>query len=191
MIDTVLTLKNVKTKTKITIKSLISVSLIALAVILPQLVHLVAGSAGGITWLPMYLPVLIGGCLLGSGWGVMVGALSPIASFLITSAFNNPMPALARLPFMVAELVVFALVSGMFSKMIAKNKWVAFPAVLIAAVVGRASFVGLVAIFSSVSSLSVSMVWAQIQAGFIGLILQAIVAPIIIIALHKLLIKEK
>lgn len=63
--------------------------------------------------------------------------LSPVVSFLITSAFGNPMPALARLPFMVAELAVFAAVSGMFSEKIVKNAWLAFPAVLLAQVAGR------------------------------------------------------
>lgn len=122
MIESILVSKNVQTKTKITIKTLISVGLIVLAVGLPQLVHLVAGAQGGMTWLPMYLPVLIGGCLLGTWWGLGIGIASPIISFLITYAAGSPMPALERLPFMVLELAVFAGVTGLFSKKIATNK---------------------------------------------------------------------
>jgi hypothetical protein len=61
----------------------------------------------------MYLPVLLGGCLLGWRWALAVGVLSPVVSFLITSLAGAPMPALPRLPFMMAELAVFALVSGL------------------------------------------------------------------------------
>ncbi len=189
MLEAALTLKNVNTKTKITIKTLVSVGLIALAVVLPQLVHLVAGAPGGVQWLPMYLPVLIGGCLLGTWWGLGVGIMSPIASFLITLAFGNPMPALVRLPYMIVELAVFAAVTGAFSKHIAKNMWMAFPAVLLAQVSGRVAFIAIVAIFQTVSPLNVATVWAQIQTGFIGLILQAVVVPFVIIGLQYLLNK--
>lgn len=190
MIESVLSARKVDFKIKITVKTVISACLIALAVGLPQLVHLAAGAQGGMTWLPMYLPVLIGGCLLGTWWGLGIGVLSPIVSFGITALAGNAMPAAARLPFMVAELAVFAAVSGLFSKKIALNKWLAFPAVLLGAVSGRVVFITLVAIFQSVSSLSVATVWAQIQTGFIGLIAQAVVVPFIIMGLAALINKK-
>lgn len=142
-------------------------------------------------WLPMYLPVLIAGCLLGTWWGLGVGILSPIVSFLITSAWGASMPALSRLPFMIVELAVFALVAGLFSKKIVENKWVAFPAVLFAQLAGRSAFLLLAAIFQNVSGLSVGLVWSQIQSGFIGIIAQAVIVPIVIIGLRYLLNKEK
>ncbi len=191
MLEAVLTRKNVGVKKGITIKSLVSVGLIVCAVLLPQLVHLIGGAPGGVKWLPMYLPVLVAGCLLGTYWGLGVGILSPVLSFAITSLFGNPMPALERLPFMMTELAVFALVCGLFGKKIDGNKWLAFPAVLIAEISGRTFFVALVAIFQSVSSLSVTMVWQQIQTGFIGLILQALIVPLIIIGLHYLINRGK
>ena len=73
MIESILVKKNVSLKAKITIKSLISAGVVAFAVLLPQLVHIWAGSAGGVQWLPMYLPVLLGACLLGVWWGLGVG----------------------------------------------------------------------------------------------------------------------
>ena len=191
MIEGVLVRKNVALKTKITVKGLISVLLIASAVLLPQIVHLVGGVPGGVKWLPMYLPVLVAGCLLGTYWGLGVGILSPVVSFLITAAVGNPMPALARLPFMIAELAVFASVSGLFGKKISQNMWMAFPAVLIAQISGRAAFMLLVAIFQNVSSLKLAVVWGQIQTGLIGLVLQALIVPLIIIGLSVLLNKDK
>lgn len=191
MLENILVLNKVNTKTKIAIKTLIAIGLVACAVGLPQIVHLFAGAQGGMFWLPMYLPVLIGGCLLGTWWGLGIGVMSPICSFLITSLTGNAMPALARLPFMVVELAVFAVVAGLFSKKIADNKWLAFPAVLLAQLSGRLSFIIMTAIFGGLSNLSIATVLSQIQAGLIGLYLQAIIVPLIIIGLSTLLKREK
>lgn len=191
MIENVLVRKNVSLKIKITVKSLISVGIVALAVLLPQLVHLIAGQPGGVQWLPMYLPVLIGGCLLGWAWGLGLGIVSPIASYLITLALGNPMPALARLPFMVVELAVFAAVSGLFSKKIAKNGWMAFPAVLLAQVAGRTVFMLLVLIFQSVAPFKPAVIWSQIQTGLLGMVLQAVIVPFIVMGLKLILDRNK
>lgn len=191
MIESVLAKHNAKLGTKITVKSLISVGVVALAVLLPQLVHLIAGASGGIQWLPMYLPVLLGGCLLGWKWGLGVGVLSPLVSFAITSLTGNAMPAESRLPYMMAELAVFAAVSGLFSKKIAENGWMAFPAVLLAQVSGRAVFLALAAIFQGVSALSAAAVWSQIQAGLLGMVLQAVLVPFIAMGLRALLLRDK
>lgn len=191
MIESVLAKHNAKLGTKITVKSLISVGVVALAVLLPQLVHLIAGASGGVQWLPMYLPVLLGGCLLGWKWGLGVGVLSPLISFAITSLTGNAMPAASRLPYMMAELAVFAAVSGLFSKKIAENGWMAFPAVLLAQVSGRAVFLALAAAFQGVSALSATAVWAQIQAGLLGMVLQAVLVPFIAMGLRALLLRDK
>ena len=191
MIESVLAKHNAKLGTKITVKSLISVGVVALAVLLPQLVHLIAGASGGVQWLPMYLPVLLGGCLLGWKWGLGVGVLSPLVSFAITSLTGNAMPAASRLPYMMAELAVFAAVSGLFSKKIAENGWMAFPAVLLAQVSGRAVFLALAAIFQGVSALSAAAVWSQIQAGLLGMVLQAVLVPFISMGLRALLLRDK
>lgn len=191
MIENVLVRKNVSLKTKITVKTLISVGIVALAVILPQLVHLALGQAGGVEWLPMYLPVLLGGCLLGWAWGLGVGIASPIVSFVITLAFGNPMPALARLPFMVAELAVFAAVSGLFSKKISANAWMAFPAVLLSQVAGRSVFMLLAVVFQSVSPFTPELIWSQIQTGLLGMVLQAVIVPFAVMGLSLILNKNK
>lgn len=191
MIESVLVRKNCSVKLKITVKSLISVGLVALAVALPQIIHVALGQAGGVQWLPMYLPVLLGGCLLGIRWGLGIGIASPLVSFLITSLWNNPMPAAARLPFMMAELAVFAVVSGLFSKKISQNGWMAFPAVLLAQVCGRCTFMLLVLIFQTVTPFTPALIWSQIQQGLLGMVLQAVIVPFIVMGLRLLLIKDK
>ncbi len=191
MIESILTAKNLKTGVKITVKTLIAAGIVALAVILPQIVHLFAGAQGGVQWLPMYLPVLLGGCLLGWKWGLGIGVLSPLVSFAFTSLLGSPMPVAARLPYMMAELAVFAVVSGLFSDKIAENGWMAFPAVLLAQVSGRVAFLLLAAVFQGVSSLSAATVFAQIRTGLLGLVLQAVIVPFIVIGLRALLNRHK
>ena len=191
MIENVLVKRNLSFKVKLTVKGLISLGIVALAVILPQLLHLALGQAGGVTWLPMYLPVLLGGCILGWAWGLGVGVMSPIVSFLITLAFGNPMPALGRLPFMMVELAVFAAVSGMFSEKIAQNGWMAFPAVLLAQVSGRAVFMLLAVIFQSVTPFTPALIWSQIQTGLLGMTVQAVIVPFMVMGIKLLLDRDK
>ena len=172
MLENVLTKNNAASKTKITCKTLVSIGLIVLAVVLPQLVHLALGQ-------------------LGWRWAMFVGVLSPLASFALTSLMGNPMPVLARLPFMMAELAVFAVVSGLFSNKIYKNGLWAFPAVLAAQLAGRAAFLGLAFIFQSVAPFTAEMIWSQILAGWLGLAIQLIAVPLIVIGLRAILVKEK
>lgn len=98
MIEAILTRANATRKVRITVKTLTVLTVVILAVALPQLVHLAVGAAGGVTWLPMYLPVLLGGCLLGARWGLIAGIASPVVSFLLTSLTGNAMPAAAACP---------------------------------------------------------------------------------------------
>lgn len=191
MIESVLTRMNVNVRLKITVKALLSAAVVALAVLLPQAVHLAAGAAGGARWLPMYLPVLLGGCLLGWRWGLGVGVLSPVVSFALTSALGEAMPAAARLPYIAAELAVFAAVSGLFSKKIVENGWMAFPAVLLAQVSGRAAFLALAAIFQGVAPLTAAAAWAQIQTGLLGLVLQAVLVPFLVMGARALMLRDR
>ncbi len=190
MLENILARRGVSVKIRFTVKAAVSVGIVALAVLLPQLVHLALGQAGGTQWLPMYLPVLLGGCLLGTWWGLGVGLASPLVSFAITSAMGSAMPAAARLPFMMAELAVFAAVSGLFSQKIAENGWLAFPAVLLAQVSGRAFFLLLAVIFQSVAPFTPAMVWSQIQTGLLALALQAVLVPFAVMGLRLLLKKD-
>lgn len=191
MIESVLVRRNVALRVKVTVKMLVSLAVVALAVLLPQLVHLAAGAQGGVQWLPMYLPVLLGGCLLGWQWGLGVGVLSPVVSFAVTTLAGDPMPAAARLPYMMAELAVFAAVSGLFSNKIVRNGWMAFPAVLLAQVAGRLTFLALAAVFQAVSPLTAAAVWSQIQTGLLGMVAQAVVVPFLVMGVRALLVREK
>lgn len=190
MLGYVLRARGASTKTKITIKSVVAVAVVALAVVLPQLVHMAAGAAGGMKWLPMYIPVILGGALLGPVWGLAVGISSPVVSFLITSALGSPMPVLTRLPYMIVELAVFAAVTGLFSKAILKNKALAFPAVIAAVVAGRGVFLLTALLFESVSPISFAAALAQVESGIYGVVLQIVVLPFVIAGIAYLMSRE-
>ena len=191
MLENVLEKRNASLKTKISVKSAVSAALIVLAVVLPQIAHLAVGASAGMTLLPMYLPVLMGGLLLGTKWGLIVGILSPVASFCITSLAGTAMPAASRLPFMMAELAAFAAVSGLFGRKISEKPLLAFVGVILAQVCGRAIFLLCVFAFQSFTPLTVAAVWGQIKTGLAGLAIQAVVVPVIAIVISKLLNKEQ
>ena len=182
MINAVLAKKELTGSAKISIKALLTFATVVAAVGLPRFVHLVAGSGGGMKWLPMYLPVLFGACLLGARWGVIAGIASPAVSFLITSAAGNPMPTAARLPFMAAELALMALIAGFFSSKTAKKPLLSFAAVASALVAGRAFFLLLVTIFAPVIPFTPQIIFGQIVTGIPGLILCELTVPLAIIA---------
>lgn len=188
MIDAILSNRGASVKTRITVKTLISAVVIALAVALPQLLHVASGAAGGVKWLPMYLPVIVGACVLGVKWGAVTALLSPVVSFLLTSALSSPMPAAARLPFMASELVVMAIIAGSFSSLVNKNAAFGMLAVFSALVLGRAFFMLSVVIFQSVTPFTPAVIWGQIVTGIPGLIVNFVAASALI-ALFSLLIK--
>lgn len=190
MLDNIFTLKNYSNQRIITYKMLISAGLVVLAVLLPQIVHTALGQPGGIMFLPMYLPILIGGCLLGVRWALITAVLSPVISFLLTSALGNPMPALPRLPFMIVELAVFAAVSGLFSRKIFKNALWAVPAVILAQIAGRGILIALVALFQNIVPFTPDMIWSQLLEGWAGLLIQLILVPILVIGLRTILLKD-
>ncbi len=190
MLENALTSRNLTVSARTAWKTAVSAGIIVLAVVLPQIVHLAMGQPGGAKWLPMYLPVLLGGLLLGTRWALPVGLISPLVSYLVTSALGSPMPAAERLPFMIVELAIFAAVSGLFSKKAAKNALWAVPAVIAAQIAGRTVFLGLVAVFQRYVSFSTAMIWSQLKAGYPGMLAQIVLVPVIVWLLGKLLLKD-
>lgn len=176
-----------KTSVKLTIKGALAFFCVALSVALPQIAHAAGGASAGATYLPMYGPVLLAGCLLGWSWGLGTGIIAPVVSFGLTSlTLGSAMPAAARLPLMIAELAVFGAVGGLFSKPVGKNALYAFPAVLCAQLAGRAVYV----IYNLIAGVSPASVFASVAAGLPGTYIQLILIPAIAIILSYALGKH-
>ena len=91
--------------------------IVACAIVLPQLFHLSGIPNTGAVFLPMHIPVLLGGFILGPAFGAVIGALSPLISSLLTA-----MPPLARLPFMVTELAGYGFFAGLMYQTLGFNR---------------------------------------------------------------------
>lgn len=152
--------------------------MIAIGVLLPQVFHLIGGSASGGTFLPMHIPVLLSGMLLGPLSGTLTGIICPVLSFLITG-----MPPVAKLPFMVFELLAYGFISGIASKKLKLNCYISL---IISMIGGRivnafALWVSMLLFNMNVSPLMA--VWSALLNGITGLIIQLVFIPL----LYKLL----
>src|SRR6056297_3524954 len=89
-----------KTKSK---EIVLSGLFIALGLLVPMLFHAVGGA--GPVFLPMHLPVLVGGFILSPKFAVLVGLSTPLLSSVLTG-----MPVLMPMaPIMMAELGIYGL----------------------------------------------------------------------------------
>ena len=172
---------------RISVKSGVSALMIILAVGLPQIAHAAGGTAAASVWMPMYAPALLAGCLLGWQWVLGVGIASPLISFGFTTlALGTGMPRAASLPYYVLELAAYGLVSGLFAKKIQQNAALAFPAVLAAQLSGRTVYI----VYNLIAGREFAALWQNVQTGLTGLYLQAVIVPLIVIALAFALKKE-
>ena len=158
-------------------KALLTAIMVSVAVILPQICHLLGGQLGlgsqlGEMLLPMHLPVMLAGMLWGPWAGLACGLLSPIVSFALTG-----MPGVALLPFMTAELTVYGLSAGLLSK---TNLPTLLQVALtqVAGRVARAAVLAVAIYGFGFDRLPISIVWTSITAGVAGIVIQWAVLPL-------------
>ena len=75
---------------------------LALSLLLPQAFHLIGMQQAGSVFLPMHIPVFIGGMLLGPIYGLFLGIFAPLTSFVVTG-----MSTAERVLFMMSELATY------------------------------------------------------------------------------------
>jgi riboflavin transporter FmnP len=92
---------------------------IALALLIPRLLHSIPNA--GTLLLPMHFPVLLGAFFLEPGYALLVGVLSPVLSTLIT---GMP-PSFPVLPFMIAEMGIYALAASLLFRKLKLDKSIA------------------------------------------------------------------
>ena len=159
-------------------KIVLSGLFVALGIILPIMFHTV--NLAGTIFLPMHIPVLISGFLLGPLYGGLVGLLTPILSGFMT---GMP-PVVPVMPIMVFELIGYGIISGILFK---KTNKVSI-SLIGAMIVGR--------LFGLVGAYIVSMTIAPQVNPFMfmfgnvaqttpGLLIQLIFIPILIKSLYK------
>ncbi len=154
----------------------------AIGVVLPQAFHMIP-NAGSVI-LPMHIPVLIAGFLVGPVYGLVCGIITPLLSHLIFS-----MPPAPVLPGMLCELAVYGLMSGLLNKVVKmENQLAKAYVVLIGAMLcGRITYGILNALIFRAGSYSMQ---AWLLAAFVtaipGIIIQLLLIPILVIRLRRL-----
>ena len=154
---------------------------IALGVVLPQAFHAIP-NAGSI-FLPMHIPVLISGFVVGPLFGLITGLATPLLSHLIFG-----MPPVPVLPSMLCELAVYGLMTGLLNKLIKiENPYLKTCTVLVLSMLcGRLTYGVLNALVFKAGSYSMQ---AWTSAAFVtaipGIIIQLVLIPILVGRLKK------
>lgn len=154
-----------------------TVLLSGIGIALPRIFHVLAGSTAGATFLPMHIAVLIAALVFGIRSATVVLGSSIIFSYLLTG-----MPSLARLPYMLIELIIYGILLSVFNKKF--NSYISLIATII---LGRVLYAGILFVAINVLGLptyGISVI-QSIQTGLPGIAIQLLCVPFIAKAIKK------
>lgn len=159
--------------------------MLAFGIILPQLFHLTGIPQAGEVFLPMHIPVLLTGFVIGGDYGFAIGVLTPLISHFITG-----MPGAPRLPFMMGELAIYGLVSGLLfhNARMNEKKFGGVATLIISMVCGRLFYAAMLFVAASFLNVNCGGAIAAVTAtvkGVYGIGLQLLVIPPIVYAAQK------
>lgn len=153
---------------------------IAIGLVLPMVFHAIGG--GGAVFLPMHIPVIIGGFFLSIPYTLVVGVLTPVLSSLLT---GMP-PVFPVLPFMMFELATYGV---MVSLLYRKYKMNAYVSLILSMVCGRimaGCVVWVLATFFAAKLPNpIIFISSAVTTGIPGIIIQLIFIPVIVMAMNK------
>ncbi len=155
--------------------------MVAVGILLPITFH--AFSLGQ-AFLPMHIPILLAGFLIGPWAGLIAGLLTPILSALLTG-----MPPLAPAPvaqMMCFELATYGLISGLVYRKLGLG---ALPSLLLAMLGGRLVYGFLGAMVLPLFGLTRIPLLYPLTAGLVvsipGVIVQILCVPAIVAAVER------
>jgi niacin transporter len=152
--------------------------LLAAGVIFPFIFHQF-GIAGRI-FLPMHIPVFMAGLILGPWAGLLVGALSPGLSAVMTG-----MPTAALAIPMTPELAAYGLISGLLFRGTRTSLYVSL---LGAMIVGRIIWIPMAVLIAPLLGFegrTLTVVLAAMALGWPGIVLQLLFVPPIVLKLRR------
>jgi len=163
---------------------------VLLAVLVPWICH--QFHLAGATYLPMHIFVLLAGLLFGWRAGLVVGFLTPLASYAISG-----MPVLQILPQIVVELSAYGLAAGILhEKLKLRVIWSLVGAMisgrlaLCLAVLSIYLIVGEIYSPLGLAANPLSVVWAVINQGWPGIVIQLALIPIVVWLVGKFAAKN-
>ncbi len=148
--------------------------LMAFGILLPVIFH--AFNLGGQIFLPMHVPVILGGFYLSIFPACILGLFTPLLSTLLTG-----MPPFPTVFAMMAELLVYALAVSLFFN---KLKWGIYPSLVVAMVLGRgvnilSSWI-IIQLISGKSFDFLSFLSVLFVVGLPGIIIQLVLIPLLV-----------
>ena len=151
--------------------------LLAMGILFPMIFH-AFGMAGAI-FLPMHIPVLIGGYLLAPELAFLLGVLTPILSSLLTG-----MPVFFPISIiMMFELSFYGLVVSIFTRKYKQNILISLPvAMVIGRIIAALSVLLLIFVFG-IKMNPYLYIKGAVITGMPGILIQIIVIPPIIRAI--------
>ena len=148
-----------------------------LGIAIPRVFHLLAGSSVGTTFLPMHLMVLIAAITFGVTSASIVAGSSIIFSYLLTG-----MPTIERLPYMLIELLIYAILLGLFNK-----KYNSYISLITTIIIGRLIYA--LVLFVSTDLLRFNgygiSVMQSVKTGMPGIVLQIILVPFLAMTVKR------
>jgi riboflavin transporter FmnP len=150
----------------------------ALCILFPVVFHQFA--LGGRLFLPMHIPVLLAGILVGPLSGFLTSAISPSLSFLLTG-----MPPAYAVPLMSLELVFLGISMGILKKF---TKLPLILSLVLAMIVGRIGFALGLLILGRFIALPYGLSTyfkAAFVTGLPGILLQLILIPLLVKRIEK------
>lgn len=144
---------------------------IAMGVALPIMFH---AFGLGSTFLPMHIPVLLGGFFVDVPYAFAIGALTPILS----SMFTGMPPAFPVLPYMIFELAAYGAVASFAYKRLHWNVYLSLVCSMISGRVVAGFIVWILAAFFSVKLPGpIPFIAGAIAKGIPGIIIQLVFIP--------------
>lgn len=153
--------------------------LTALGILLPQAFH-VFGQNAGMMFLPIHIPVLLAGLLLGPFYGGAVGLLVPFLSSALTG-----MPPIPKLYFMLVESLAYGAVTGIMIQ-----KYNVYISLVTAMAAGRICYGFSLVIGVRLLHIQAPFAnWAAFSSGIVsgipGIIIQLVLLPVLYRTLKK------
>lgn len=153
---------------------------IALGLVLPMAFHMIGGA--GPIFLPMHIPVLIGGFFLSPMSALSVGVITPLLSGL----FTGMPPLFPMMPIMMLELGVYGLTISVIKNKVSNNPYIIL---LVSMILGRIAAGFMVYLLSAlfVTKLPSALVFmaAAVTKGVPGILLQLLIVPMVVIAVKR------
>ncbi|MDO5755427.1 MAG: ECF transporter S component [Tissierellia bacterium] len=152
--------------------------LLALGILLPMIFHTAAMS--GVIFLPMHIPILLAGFIVGPWYAALLGFITPIINHLLTG-----MPPVPVVYTMTLELIIFGIIAGLMYQNTNRVLLSLLVAMIGGRIVAACGIFILAQLLTAVDFSFKTYFTAAFVTGIPGLIIQIILIPLIVTAYEK------